>query len=199
MDSIQVLPRLADNWSPPRKETAMGVRADERGVTLIFHDKLGNPTGEVVNGEFAFFFSRRRPVDPTGTNAAHGYPDWLSDLFVFDNPIKLRGLTPTQSGIQLTSAASQQVLLHWDTADGSKTIPQQVTISSSSSNKPKVNNRFYCDTVKVMPGDAVLNSSNKLWNEWVVASQSILLQAQTPAGAATAAQKGGTPPSKKKP
>src|SRR5215469_3807247 len=103
MESIQVLPRLANNRSPTRKETAMGVRADEAGVTLIFHDKLGNPTGEQVNGEFAFFFSRRRPVDPNGTDQALGSPDWLSDLFVLDNPIKLRGLTPTQSGIQLTS------------------------------------------------------------------------------------------------
>jgi hypothetical protein len=167
----------------------MGVRADEKGVTLIFHDKLGNPTGDVVSGEFAFFFSRRRPVDPNGTDEALGSSDWLSDLYVLDNPVKLRGLTPTQSSIQLTSAASQRVLVHWDTADGSGTQPQRITISSSSSNKPKVNGRLYCDTVKIMPDDAVLNNTNKLWPEWLVARQSLLNQAQAPAGSVATAQK----------
>lgn len=168
----------------------MGVRANQTGVTLEFYDINGNPTGEPsVNGEFAFFFSRRRPVDPTNPDPALGSKDWLTDLFVFDNPVKLRGMTPTQSGIQLTSAASQQVLVHWNTADGSQTRTECFTISSSSSNAPTINDKLYADTVKVMPKGTVMDpKTNNLWKEWVAAVQSFMTQATNPA-ATTAVQR----------
>jgi len=156
----------------------MGVRANETGVTLTFFKPDGSedPTNPPVTGEFAYFFSIHRPVDPTGTDPALGSKDWLTDIIVVDNPIKLTTITPTQSGIQLTSAASQHVLVRWDVAGQRGTLTDCFTISKGHS-KP---GRLFAETVAVLDPHTIMDQSHPLWPDWTVAGQQLLTQAQKP-------------------
>jgi hypothetical protein len=163
----------------------MGVRASQTGVTLLFFNPDGTPdtTKAAVTGEFAAFYSISRPVDPTSNDLHLGSKDWLTDIMVVDSQVKLGNMTPTQSGIQLTSAASKQVLVRWDVGGQRGTQVECFTISSGQ----MVGTRLFADTIKVLPRNTVMDENNNdLWGEWTKAAQSLLTQATSPAVARSA-------------
>lgn len=172
----------------------MGVRGNQTGVTLVFYNPDGTPdvTKRPVTGEYSAFYSITRPVDPNSNDVHLGSPEWLTDIMVVDNPTKLGNMVPTQSGILLTSAASQQVLVRWDVGAQRGTQVECVTISQG----PVIDNHLFANTVHVLPRNTVMDENNDLWDEWLVAGHALTLQEKTPASTA-ATQKGGPASSKK--
>jgi hypothetical protein len=165
----------------------MGVRASETGVTLKFFKQDGAPDTNQsdVTGEFAFFFSVPRPEAPGDTNPIHGSPDWLTDIIVVDNPIKLVNITPTQTDIQLTSAASKRVVVQWSIGNG----PTQsrvgcFTIVKGHPPKPSPGSRKFAETIAVIhpsPSDITAISNSSLIQDWNDAAQQLLLSSASPA------------------
>jgi len=172
----------------------MGIRASETGVTLTIFQANGTPHSrypDPITGEFAFYFSRRRPVDPTSNDPHLGSKDWLTDLIVVDNPIKLNSIIPTQSGIQLTSAASKQVLVRWDANGKQGTISGCLTIVTK--HHPG-GDKHFAEQVEVIDTSDI-DDQGPFWKDWATAAQSLLTQAASPSGASSpqSAHPGGTP------
>jgi hypothetical protein len=164
----------------------MGVRASETGVTLKFFREDGLPdTQSDVEGEFAFFFSVPRREAPGDPNPIHGSQDWLTDIIVVDNPSKLAKITPTQTGIQLTSAASKQVVVQWNLADG--VLHQLIgcfTIAKGHPQNPPPGSHLFAETIAVIhpsPSDITAISNSSLIQDWNNAAQQLLLSSASPA------------------
>jgi hypothetical protein len=159
----------------------MGVRASETGVTLKFFTADGtmDTTKPPVTGEYAYFFSIPRPENPSSTDPLDGSQDWLTDIIVLDNPAKLKYMTPTQTGIQLTSAASKRVLVRWDVGAQSGTQGPCITISSGH----WASGHLFAELVKVLPDDVKtnnMNDKNHLWPDWLIGVKQFLAQAASP-------------------
>ena len=146
----------------------MGVRPSEAGVKLTFFKADGTVDPNIcpVKGEFAYFFSVPRPEAPGDKDPIHGSQDWLTDIIVVDNPIKLVHIAPTQTNIQLTSAASKQVLVRWDVAGRVGTIVNCFTISAGHLGS----GRFFAETVQVLDSHTVMDNKHPLWKPWVDAA-----------------------------
>ncbi|HWG49251.1 MAG TPA: hypothetical protein VN669_06135 [Candidatus Acidoferrales bacterium] len=157
----------------------MGVRASETGVTLKFFNVDGTPdqTRQDVKGEFAYFFSTKRPEAPGNTDPIHGSPEWLTDVIVVDHPSKLAQLPPTQTSILLTSGASKLVTVQWDVGGGKKSEPGGLrycmTICVGHDGYYGSEQRYYAETVLVLPYDTPIQAPDadhkKLWDAWVKA------------------------------
>jgi hypothetical protein len=170
---IKSYTRLADNRSPPIKDIPMGVRASETGVTLKFFKQDGTPDPKQpdVRGQFAFFFSVPRPEAPGDPDPIHGSPEWLTDIIVVDNPSKLMTkITPTQTGILLTSAASKRVVVQWNIDDGPiQTRVGCFTISKGHPPNPLPGNPLFAETVAVIhpsPSQITDISNSSLILDW---------------------------------
>lgn len=143
----------------------MGVRACEKGVTLRFLDKDGSSeTRNPVTGEFAYFFSKRRLESPNSSDPIYGSQDWLTDVIVVDNPIKLTTMQPSQTNIDYTSCSSKRVLVQWSVGAETGHSDQCFTISTGHQETPS--GYLYADTVLVLPPETQMNSSHSLWSLW---------------------------------
>jgi hypothetical protein len=160
----------------------MGVIASETGVTLKFFKQDGSPDPKMpdVKGAFAAFFSVPRPEAPGDTDPRHGSQHWLTDIVVVDNLSKLATITTTQTGIQLTSAASKRVVVQWDVG-GTPHAPLIgcFTISKGHPPKPAPGEHLFAETVAVIhpsPFDINDISNTTLIKDWMDAVQNLLAE-----------------------
>ncbi len=151
----------------------MGLRASETGVTLRFLDPTGTAeTQDPVTGEFAFLFSKPRLEFPGSSEAIHGSHDWLTDLIVVDNPVKLSQYQLTQSGIAFSSAASKQVLVRWDV--GAQHSDQGGSFTIATGHKTAGSDFLFADTILVLPAQTNMNPTHRLWPLWAQMATQLL-------------------------
>jgi|SwirhisoilCB1_FD_contig_31_17416199_length_668_multi_3_in_0_out_0_1 hypothetical protein len=153
----------------------MGARASEKGVTLHFFDKDLNETRPAVTGEYAFLFSARRPIDPNTSNDELGSQDWITDLIVVDNPIKLQDLKVTNTTILHTSLASMHVVVQWSVGNDKGRLEDRITLASGPKPPAPPPALNYVDVVKVMDPETDLKNS-EIWEEWRQAGIGIFLE-----------------------
>ena len=143
----------------------MGVRANQRGVTLKFLDATGTQqTRADLKGEFAFFFSKRRPELPGDLDPKHGSQDWLTDLIVVDNPAKLVSMPLSQTEIAYTSASSKKVIVRWGVGGDEGREDGCVTIATGD--QASAGDYLFADSVLVLPAGTVIDESHALWPTW---------------------------------
>ena len=113
----------------------MGLQPHPNGVTLKFVEKDGiTPRKPFSVKGFAKFFSTPRAQlrgqpDPANPGPELGSKDWLTDVLVADTQARLDQLRPISNLQALTSTASLQVRVQWETNASSGNEPASVTIA----------------------------------------------------------------------
>jgi hypothetical protein len=151
----------------------MGGGINKNGITLSFYDPDGNPD------------TTRKPItypscwitgQPQGTPGV-GSEDWIKEVYMAPDPASLyalmRTIEPTGTSLLFTTAASQNITIHYVAADGKTMKSEQwkSAIAGGTDSTVTLGDgttapfRLF-DSLQVSQGDAAADKNNGLFDDF---------------------------------